>query len=66
MARIRRAVKVPVKDTDQMSVLMKKLGTLEADLEAEFRPGLVSIVLHGSAADVQALELKIKEFIKDK
>ena len=66
MARTRRVLSVPVKDTSQMLDLMKKLGTLEADLEAESRPGLVKIVLHDAGAEVQDLELKIKEFIKAK
>lgn len=66
MARARRVVNVPVKDTAQMLDVMKKLGTLEADLEAVSRPGLVRIVLHGSGADIQDLELKIKDFIKAK
>jgi len=66
MAKIRRVVKVPVKDTDQMLNLMEKLGTLNADLEAESRSGLVRIVLHGSDAEVQNLELKIKDFTKAK
>lgn len=66
MPRVKRVVNVPLKDTGQLLDLMKKLGTLEADLEAESRPGLVRIVLHGSEAEVQTLELKIKEFIKAK
>jgi len=66
MARTKRVVNVSVKDTAQMLDFMKKLGTLEADLEAESRPGLVRIVLHGSGAEVQDLELKIKGFIKAK
>lgn len=66
MARTRRVVNVPIKDTAQMLDLMKKLGTLGADLEAESRPGLVKIVLHGAGEEVQELEIKIKEFIKAK
>lgn len=66
MARIKLVMNVPVRDTGQMLDLMKKLGTLEIDLEAESRPGLVRLVLHGSQTEVQALELEVKEFIKAK
>jgi hypothetical protein len=66
MARARRVVNIPVQDTAQMLDFMKRLGTLDADLEAESRPGLVRIVLHGSSAEVHDLELKIKDFIKAK
>ena len=66
MARVHRVVSVPVRDTAQMLDLMKKLGTLDADLEAVSRPGLVRIVLHGSGAEVQDLGQKIKDLIKDK
>lgn len=66
MARAKRVVNIPVQDTAQMLDLMKRLRTLDADLEAESRPGLVRIVLHGSGAEVQDLELKIKDFIKAK
>ena len=66
MARTRRVLSVSVKDTSQMLDLMKKLGTLDADLEAESRPGLVKIVLHGAGEEVQELEIKIKEYIKAK
>ena len=66
MAKTKRVVNVPIKDTTQMLDLMKKLGTLDADLEAESRSGLVKIVLHGAGEEVQELELKIKEFIKAK
>jgi len=66
MARAKRVVNIPVQDTAQMLDFMKKLGTLDADLEAESRPGIVRIVLHGSSAEVQELELKIKDFIKAK
>ncbi len=57
---------MPVRDTAQMLDFMKKLGTLDADLEAESRPGLVRIVLHGSGAEVQGMEQKIRDFIKAK
>ena len=57
---------VPVKDTAQMLDLMKRLGTLDTDLEAESRLGLVRVVLHGTPADFRELELKIKDFIKAK
>ena len=66
MARTKRVVNVQIKDTTQMLDLMKKLGTLDADLEAESRSGVVKIVLHGAGEEVQELELKIKEFIKAK
>ncbi len=66
MARAKRVVNIPVRDSAQMLEIMKRLGTLDADLEAETRPGLIRIVLHGSSAEVQDLELKIKDFIKAK
>jgi len=66
MARVRRVVNIPVKGTVQMLDLMKKLGTLEADLEAVSRPGLVRIVLHGSSTEIRELEQKIKNFTKAK
>ncbi len=66
MARGKRVINVPVRDTAQMLDLMKRLGTLNADLEAETRPGLVRVVLHGTPAEVQELDLKIKDFIRAK
>ncbi|KUO41755.1 MAG: hypothetical protein APZ16_00315 [Candidatus Hadarchaeum yellowstonense] len=66
MARIKRVLNVPVKDTAQMLDLMKKLGTLAADLEAVSKPGLVRIVLHGTSAEIQELKQKIKDFTKAK
>ncbi len=66
MAKGRRVINVPVQDTAMMLDLMKRLGTLDADLEAESRPGLVRVVLHGTPAEVKELELKIKDFIRAK
>jgi hypothetical protein len=41
--------------------VMKKLGTLDANLDAESKPGLVRVFAYGSKEEVRALELKIKE-----
>ncbi len=55
-----------VKDTNQMLDLMKKLGTFNMELEAESRPGLVRIVVHGTKEETRNLELKIRELIGSK
>lgn len=64
MAKIKRTLNVRVKNTAQMLSLMKKLGTLNVDLEAESRPGLVRIVVHGTKDEIRELELKVRGFIR--
>lgn len=66
MTRTKRVLNVPVKDTAQMLDLMKRLGTLAADLEAVSRPGVVKIVLHGTSDEIKELKQKIKDFTKAK
>ncbi|MEM4187633.1 MAG: hypothetical protein QW786_03780 [Candidatus Hadarchaeum sp.] len=66
MTRTKRVLNVPVKDTAQMLDLMKRLGTLAADLEAVSRPGMVRIVLHGTGEGIKELKQKIKDFTKAK
>ena len=66
MAKTKRTLNVRVKNTPQMLDLMKKLGTLDIDLEAESKPGLVRIVAHGTKEEIRNLELKIRELIGSK
>ncbi|MDI6643047.1 MAG: hypothetical protein QMD95_03235 [Candidatus Hodarchaeaceae archaeon] len=62
MAKIKRTFNVRVGDTAQMLSLMKKLATLNVDIEAESRPRLVKIVAHGTKEEIRELGSKLKEF----
>ena len=62
MARVKRTINLPVTDTGQMLEIMKKLGTLEADLEAESSLGAIRIYASGTEEQIRTLELKVKEF----
>ena len=63
MARVKRTINLPVKDTGHMLEIMKKLSTLDADLEAEARPKMIRIFACGTKEELRDLELKVKEFI---
>lgn len=66
MTELKRIFNVRVRDTAQLIDLMKKLGTLNVGLEAESRPGLVRIVVHGTEEEIRGFELKIKEFMSSR
>lgn len=64
MTELKRVFNVRAKDTAQIIDLMRKLGTLNMELEAESKPGLVRIVVHGTKEEIREFELKVKEFLK--
>lgn len=60
MAKKKRIFNVRVHSTSHMLELMKELGTLDIELEAESRLGVVRIVAHGTDEEIKALGLKIR------
>ncbi len=49
----KRKITLKVESTERMVELMEKLETLDLDLEAEARPGEITIDLHGTKEGIR-------------
>jgi hypothetical protein len=61
---MKRRLKLKVHDTPAMVEMLKKLTTLDADLDAEGRFGSVSVTLYGTKEEIRRTLEKLREFAK--
>jgi hypothetical protein len=60
----KRKITLKVGNIGRMVEFMEKLGELNIDLEAEGRPGTVTVVVHGSKEEIRQSIAKIRELLR--
>jgi len=61
---MKKRLNLKVQSTSQMLEILEKLGTLNADLDAEGRPGTISLTLYGSKEEIRRTLEKLRELTK--
>jgi hypothetical protein len=59
---VKRKITLKVKNARRMVEVLEKLSELNIDLEAEGRPGVVTVVVHGTKEDIRRTVTKLREF----
>jgi hypothetical protein len=59
----KRKIKLKAGGAGRLVEIMERLGELDIDLEAEGRPGAITVVLHGSKEEIRQSIAKLRELM---
>lgn len=62
----KRKITIEARGASRLIEIMEKLGELDIDLEAEAKPGSVTVVMHGSKEEIRKSMKKLRSLIGGK